>query len=50
MYLQFECVCKCRKLPNFCFKNEAAQIHCKSALGLRLYKLIRQVVCFSRSQ
>lgn len=30
MYLRFERVCQCRKLPNFCFKPEAAQAHCKS--------------------
>lgn len=26
MHLQFERVCRCRKLPNFCLENEAAHV------------------------
>lgn len=36
MYLLLERVCKCRKLPNFCYKTEAARARCRRALGLRL--------------
>lgn len=39
MYLRFERVCRCRKLLNFCFENEAAHVDCETFLRLRLYKL-----------
>lgn len=48
-YLQFEHVCRCRKLLNFCFENEAAHQIAKDFWGSDS-KLIWRVVSFWRSQ
>jgi hypothetical protein len=36
MHLQFEHVCKCRKLLNFCLGSEAARVDCNIVLRLGL--------------